>query len=82
MTPDAAGQPRLDQLGPTGDNADQVLVPQAGQQLHEHERAPVRALDEVKERLVGLGVHDVLGHLGNGGVVERAEDDPLGAAVV
>ena len=31
--PDAAGQARLDQLGPTGDDADQVLVPQAGQQL-------------------------------------------------
>ena len=82
MKRDAAGQPRLDQLGPTGDDADQVLVPQAGQQLREHERAAVRALDEVEERLVGLGVHDVLGHLGHGGVVERAEDDPLGAAVV
>ena len=79
---DTAGQTRFDQLGPTGDDADQVLVPQAGKQLHEHERAAVRALDEVEERVVGLGVHDVLGHLGHGGVVERAEHDPLGAAVV
>ena len=41
---------------------------------------PLRALDEVEKRVVGLGVDDVLGHLGHGGVVERAEDDPLGAA--
>ena len=73
---DAAGQTRLDQLGLTGDDADQVLVPQAGQQLGEHERAAVRALDEVEKCVVGLGVHDVLGHLGHGDVVERAEDDP------
>ena len=39
--PDAARQTRLDQLGPTGDDADQVLVPQAGQQLDQHERAAV-----------------------------------------
>ena len=82
MNRDAAGQTRLDQLGATGDDADQVLVPQAGQQLHEHERAAARALDEVEQRVVGLGVDDVLGHLGHGGIVERAEDDPLGAAVV
>ena len=80
--PDAAGQTRFDQLGPTGDDADQVLFPQAGQQLRENERAAVRALDEVEKCVVGLGVDDVLGHLGHGGVVERAEDDPLGAAVV
>ena len=73
---DAAGQARLDQFGLTGDDADQVLVPQPGQQLREHERAAARALDEVEKRVVGLGVHDVLGHLGHGGVVERAEDDP------
>ena len=79
---DAAGQTRFDQLGPTGDDADQVLVPQAGQQLHENERAAVRALDEVEKCVVGFGVDDVLGHLGHGGVVERAEDDPLGAALV
>ena len=45
---DAAGQTRLDQLSPTGDDADQVLVAQAGQQLREHERAAVRALDELE----------------------------------
>ena len=80
--PDAAGQARLDQLGPTADDADQVLVPQARQQLDEHERAAVRALDEVEERVVGLGVHDVFGHLGHGGLAEWAEDDPLSAATV
>ena len=76
------GQARLDQLGPTADDADQVLVPQARQQLDEHERAAVRALDEVEERVVGLGVHDVFGHLGHGGLAEWAEDDPLSAATV
>ena len=68
--------------GLTGDDADQVLVAQPGQQLHEQERAAVRALDEVEQRVVGLGVDDVLGHLGDGVVVERAEDDPLGAGVL
>jgi hypothetical protein len=29
-----------------------------------------------------LGVHNVLGYLSYGRVVERAEDDPLGAAAV
>jgi hypothetical protein len=53
---DAAGQARLDQFCLTGDDADQVLVPEAGQQLHEHERAAARALDQIEERDVGLGV--------------------------
>ena len=79
---DAPGQPGFDQLGLTGDNADQGLVTEAGQQLHEQERTAARALDEVEERVVGFGVHYVLGHLGHGGVVERSEDDPLGPAVV
>ena len=82
MNADAAGQTRLDEFGPTGNDADQVLVPQAGEQLHENERAAASALDEVEKCVVGLGVHDVLGDLGHGGIVEWAEDDPLGAAVV
>jgi hypothetical protein len=82
IEPDAAGQARLDQLGPTGDNADQILVPQPGQQLHEYEWPAVRAPGQVEERVVGFGVHHVLGHLGHGGVVEWAEDDPLSAAVL
>jgi hypothetical protein len=78
----AAGQARLHQFGLTGDNADEVFVAEARDQLREHERAAVRVPDEVEKRVVGLGVHDVLGHLGHGGVVERAEGDRLGAAAV
>jgi hypothetical protein len=76
---DAAGQARLDQLGLTGDDAYEVLVPEPGQQLHEQEGAAAGALDQVEEGVVGLGVHDVLGDLRDGGVVERSEDDPVRA---
>ena len=38
------------------------------------------ALDKVEQCVVGFGVDDVLGHLGHGGIVERAEGDPLGTA--
>ena len=79
---DAAGQTRFDQLGAAGDDADQVLVAQAGEELDEHERAAARALDEVEQHVVGFGVDDVLGHLGNGGIIKRAEDDPLSTAFV
>jgi hypothetical protein len=69
---DAAWQTRLEQFGLTGDDPDQVLVPQPRQQLGEHERAAPRVLDEVEKCAVGFGVHDVLGDLGDGGVPGRA----------
>jgi len=69
--PDAAGQTRFDQLGPTGDDAEQVPRSQAGEQFVST-NGRRRALDEVEKCVVGLGVDDVLGHLGHGGVVERA----------
>ncbi len=42
----------------------------------------MRALDEVEKCGVGFGVDDVLGHLGHGGIIKRAEDDPLSTAFV
>ncbi len=79
---DAVWKTRLQQPRATADNADQLFVSEARQELHEDQWAAMRALDEVEERVIRHGVNDILSHLGHCGVVQRADDDPFGPILV
>jgi len=72
-------QPGLHQRGTPRIDADQVLFPQAREQLQEKERVPPRALGQGQQGIVGSGVKDVSRHLGDSGLVKTPENRLAGS---